>query len=203
VGQQPADGALEKHGRPFGSGPAQTVEPAAETEAYAGFGNVAVAVAGADLGDVIPALFARAVLRNPVGVLDVQLPGDKLQNRRRHRRRIGEEGAEETDGRELQGKSETVMAASAKPDLRQIVVGEMEKAGEFVRRRDRRIAAVAVAPGGGQEAGGHVGVLGRGGRFCFCENARLMAPGHAFWPGQPINRPRPSDRRGKRRKVYH
>jgi hypothetical protein len=66
----------------------------------------------------------------------------EVQDRRRHRHGIIEEGTEIADGGELQGETQAVVFAPAAHDLCQIVIIEVVEAGQLVRRRRGRVTAV-------------------------------------------------------------
>lgn len=63
---QPAVGMLEQHARTISAGPAQGAQPAPEPKLHAAVGELAIAVASADLCRVPPALLAVAVGENAI-----------------------------------------------------------------------------------------------------------------------------------------
>ena len=83
VRHQPGCRPFEQHAWPVGPSPAQGIEPARQAPSHLRLGDLDVAVVGADLRGVQPALFT-----HPIGVhaveecIDVERLGERLQHRR-------------------------------------------------------------------------------------------------------------------------
>lgn len=81
VRHQPGCRPFEQHAWPVGTGPAQGIKPARQAPSHLRLGDLDVAVVGADLGGVQPALSA-----HPIGVhavekgIDVERLGERLHS---------------------------------------------------------------------------------------------------------------------------
>ena len=73
MGEQPSRRLIEKDARPFGSRPAQSVQPAGQTKSRARVDEIAIPVTRADLSRMRPARPAVAVELETTGVREVQL----------------------------------------------------------------------------------------------------------------------------------
>ena len=152
---QPGRGQVEEDAGSFGTDPGPVGEPAGQGRGLGALVEVAVAVAAADLGGVIPALLARRVALQAAGVGDAQLPGEVGHDARRDLGRVGQESAQEPHRPELHGEPEAVVIAPAPGDEATILVVEVEVAFELGGRRLARVAAVAPLLILGQEVDGH------------------------------------------------
>ena len=115
----------------------------------------------ADFGDVFPTLLARSISLQIVAVGKTQLARERLQDRRRHRYGIIEEGTEIADGSELQRETQAVAFTPAARDLCQIVIVEVVVAGQLVGRGRDRVTSVVFTLLRGEETNRHAGIRPR------------------------------------------
>ena len=80
MGKQPSGSAVEQRTQPFGAGPAHAVKPARHSEAHPRLGDIAVAIAFADLCYMLLALFAVALALQALEGMDLQLVRQGLQH---------------------------------------------------------------------------------------------------------------------------
>src|ERR1700693_5209096 len=113
------------------------------------------------LGDVFPTLLAGSISLQIVAVGKTQLARERLQDRRRHRYGIIEEGTEIADGGELQSETQAVVFTPADRDLCQIFIVEVVVAGQLVRRRRGRVTSVVFTLLTGEETNRHAGIRPR------------------------------------------
>lgn len=105
---------------------------------------------------------AGAVAGQASRVDDLQLGGNVGDDTRRHVGRVVQEGTEEADGTQLDGKAEAAGVAAVLIDELAISIIEMEIASELVRGRLASKAAIAAGLLGRQEYDGHGGALSAG-----------------------------------------
>jgi len=117
--------------------------------------EVAVAVAAADLGGVVPARLAAAVGLQVSALRHGELPGQRRHDAGRHVAGILQEHAKVPDGAELQGQTELVVVATALSDQGTVGVVEVERARQVGGRRLAVVAPVGRFLSGGEEGDGH------------------------------------------------
>ncbi len=152
---QPGRGQVEEDAGSFGTDPGPVGEPAGQGRGLGTLVEVAVAVATADLGGVIPTLLACCVASQAIGIGDAQLPGEVGHDSRGDLGQVGQEGAQEPHGPELHGEPEAVVIAPASGDEATILVVEVEVAFELGGRWLARVAAIAPLLILGQEVDRH------------------------------------------------
>ncbi len=119
-------------------------------------GEVAVAVAAANLAGVLPPGGCPLAVAGQDGrVGDPELGGQVRHRAGRHGGRIGQEGAEETHRAELRGQTEAVVVAAAIGEQRAVGLVEVEIAGELGGRRLPGVAPVAPLLLDGEENDRH------------------------------------------------
>ena len=155
MGNQPGGGAVEQGAGPVRAGPAQGVEPAVEPELNEGFREGAVAVAVPDLGRVPAAPLGGRVLRQQPGGLDAELAGHERDSLVRHVCGLLQEGAQEPDGPELDGKAQPHVRAAAAGHEGAVGVVEVEVAGQLLGSGFAGIPTVAPLLLLVQEGDGH------------------------------------------------
>ena len=88
--------------------------------------ELAVPIAGADLGSVSPALLTLAISRNAGEIGNLDLSRHEMQDCERHGGRVFKEGSKEPDCYELQGESKAATIAPLICDAFSVIVIEME-----------------------------------------------------------------------------
>ena len=146
---------IEQHAGAVGACPAQSAQPAAKAELDAALRELAVAVAGADFGRVTPALFALAVGKHTGRIGYAELDCEGAQNRIGHRRRVFQERAQKTHGRQLKRIAQAAAVAPFARDPPAVIVVKVEVTRQFVGAERFWIAAIAFPLRGGQEADRH------------------------------------------------
>ena len=152
---QAGRGQIEEDAGSFGTDPGPVGDPAGQGGGLRALVEVAVAIATADLGGVIPAFLASCVASQAIGVVDVQLPGEVGHDSRGDFGQVGQEGAQKPHGPDLRGEPETVVITSASGDEATILVVEVEVAFELGGRWLARVAAIAPLLILGQEVDRH------------------------------------------------
>ena len=152
---QPGRGQVEEDAGAFGTDPGPVGDPAGQGGGLGALVEVAVAIATADLGGVIPAFLASCVASQAIGVVDAQLPGEVGHDSRGDFGQVGQEGAQKPHGPDLRGEPETVVIAPAPGDEATILVVEVEVAFELGGRWLARVAAIASLLILGQEVDRH------------------------------------------------
>src|SRR5206468_2807898 len=107
------------------------------------------------LRGVVPTGFAVAVMEKATHLFDLELSCEAVDDAIRHVREVLKEGAKETGGAELDGKTLTAMIAAMGVDEPAIMVVQVEIAGQLFRAEFSSEAAVAVPLLFGQETDGH------------------------------------------------
>ena len=142
--QQPGGGTIKEYAWPLGPGPAQNVQPARQAKSHLRFGDVAVTEIQSDLGRMFPPLLASPISWQSVEIRDAQLVRECLHNLGGNGYRIVEKRPEIAHCRQLQRETEAVVFPATYPDLRKIVIVQIEKAAQLVRAWRRGIASVIL-----------------------------------------------------------
>jgi hypothetical protein len=152
---QPSRGQVEEDAGAFGADPGSVGEPAGQGRSLGALMEITVAIGPADLGGVVPALLARGVTPQALGLGDAQLPGDVGDDARRDLGGVGQEDAQESHRPELHGKAEARGIAPAPADETTILVIQMKVAPQLGGCRLACVAALAALLFLGQEVDGH------------------------------------------------
>ena len=152
---QPGRGQVEEDAGAFGTDPGPVGEPAGQGRGLGALVEVTVAIVPTDLGGVVPALLARGVTLQALGLGDAQLPGDVGHDARWDLGGVGQEGAQESHRSELHGEAEAGVIAPAPGDETTILVVEVKVASSWAGDGLTGVAAVAALLILGQEVDGH------------------------------------------------
>jgi hypothetical protein len=125
---QPSGGQIEQNAGPLSAQPGTGVQPTHQFEVLGLLAEVAVAIAFANDGGVIPTGLTVAVEGQARVTGNAELCGDARNNGGGHIGRIGQEGAEEPGGDNLQSQAKAVVIAASVGQKLEIGVVEVEVA---------------------------------------------------------------------------
>ena len=117
--------------RLLGAGPAQGIEPPAQTETDSGVDPIAETVSRPDLRRVFPSLVCAAIVGQLIKLCNLQLPNERLQYRTWYLQRVFEERTEKSHGGQLQGVAKTGEVPTLEVNPFQIVVVQVKIARQF------------------------------------------------------------------------
>ena len=112
LGNQPSGSTIEQNAGPVSARPAERIQPAVEAKLGSPIAKITEAAMATYLGGVVPARLAFAVVEKATELLDVELPGEAVDDAVRHVRKIFQEGPQEAGGAKLDGKAQSVVATA-------------------------------------------------------------------------------------------
>jgi hypothetical protein len=151
---EPGGGVVEENARSLGAHRRARVEPPHEAKDLGRFGELAVAVAFADLLDVAPSGVI-LVVPDAARIGDTELEGEVHKGAAGNLGGLGEKRTEEANRTQLGGEPELVVVAVAAGDAPPIGLVEMEILGELLWRGLAGEATIALLLRGGEEVDGH------------------------------------------------
>jgi hypothetical protein len=135
---------IKQHSRPVGARPAEGIQPAAQAKADARIGEMTIAKAVLNIGGMYPAAMI-AIALEAVGVWNRQLSAKHLQDFHRHGGGLVRQNANEADGGQQNGITQTVMVTPQHLDGFTVFIAQVEVTFQLFTAGRINIAAKTVA----------------------------------------------------------